>query len=121
MHMVAVRPRSRLSLSIQNELISISAQVLQQVLRQNYRVLIATQRSFFFTCFAIISTTRLLVMSCHMNGEVELYESYFGGRRKGRRGRGAGGKIPVLGLLKRYGYAQPCLSRMQPQQRFCPL
>tara|TARA_E500000331_G_scaffold44507_1_gene37206 strand:- start:717 stop:899 length:183 start_codon:yes stop_codon:yes gene_type:complete len=33
-------------------------------------------------------------------GEVEVDESYFGGRRKGRRGRGAGGKIPVFGLLK---------------------
>ena len=30
-------------------------------------------------------------------------ESYFGGRRKGKRGRGAGGKIPVFGLLKRGG------------------
>ena len=36
-------------------------------------------------------------------GEVEADESYFGGRRKGKRGRGAGGKIPVFGLLKRSG------------------
>ena len=36
-------------------------------------------------------------------GEIEVDESYFGGRRKGRRGRGAGGKIPVFGLLKRGG------------------
>ena len=36
-------------------------------------------------------------------GEVEVDESYFGGRRKGKRGRGAGGKIPVFGLLKRGG------------------
>ena len=36
-------------------------------------------------------------------GEVEVDESYFGGRRKGRRGRGAGGKIRVFGLLKRGG------------------
>ena len=34
-------------------------------------------------------------------GEVEVDESYFGRRRKGRRGRGAGGKIPVFCLLKR--------------------
>ncbi|WP_339864946.1 IS1595 family transposase [Paremcibacter congregatus] len=37
------------------------------------------------------------------NGEIEVDESYFGGRRKGRRGRGAVGKIPVFGLLKRGG------------------
>jgi len=36
-------------------------------------------------------------------GEIEVDESYFGGRRKVKRGRGAGGKIPVFGLLKRGG------------------
>lgn len=29
--------------------------------------------------------------------------SYFGGIRKGKRGRGAGGKTAVFGLLKRNG------------------
>jgi len=38
-----------------------------------------------------------------MGGEVEVDESYFGGRRKGKRGRGAAGKVPVFGLLKRGG------------------
>lgn len=36
-------------------------------------------------------------------GEVEVDESYFGGSRKGKRGRGAAGKVPVFGLLKRNG------------------
>ena len=37
-------------------------------------------------------------------GEVEIDESYFGARRvRGKRGRGAGGKTPVIGLLKRGG------------------
>ncbi len=42
------------------------------------------------------------------SGEIELDESYFGGVRKGKRGRGASGKVPVFGLLKRGGkvYAQ---------------
>ena len=38
-----------------------------------------------------------------LNGEIEVDESYFGGVRKGKRGRGAGGKTPVFGLLKRGG------------------
>jgi len=38
-----------------------------------------------------------------LDGETEVDESYFGGRRKGKRGRGAAGKIPVFGLLKRNG------------------
>lgn len=36
-------------------------------------------------------------------GEVEIDESYFGGRRKGKRGRGAAGKVVVFGILKRGG------------------
>jgi len=36
------------------------------------------------------------------NGEIELDESYFGARRvRGKRGRGALGKTPVFGMLKR--------------------
>ena len=41
--------------------------------------------------------------SYELSGEVEADESYFGGVRKGKRGRGAAGKIPVFGLLKRGG------------------
>ncbi|HGO7048719.1 TPA: IS1595 family transposase, partial [Neisseria meningitidis] len=37
-------------------------------------------------------------------GSVELDESYFGGQRKGRRGRGAAGKVVVFGILKRNGW-----------------
>ena len=36
-------------------------------------------------------------------GEVEVDESYFGGVRKGKRGRGAAGKVVVFGLLQRAG------------------
>jgi transposase len=38
-----------------------------------------------------------------LSGEIELDESYFGGRRKGNRGRGAAGKVPVFGILERNG------------------
>ncbi|OOS07533.1 DDE transposase [[Haemophilus] felis] len=37
------------------------------------------------------------------DGQVELDESYFGGHRKGKRGRGAAGKVAVFGVLKRQG------------------
>jgi transposase len=36
-----------------------------------------------------------------MDGEVEADETYVGGKRKGRRGRGAAGKTPVAGKLSR--------------------
>ena len=38
-----------------------------------------------------------------MDGEIEIDECYFGGRRKGQRGRGAAGKVPVFGILERKG------------------
>jgi transposase len=38
-----------------------------------------------------------------LSGEIELDESYFGGKRKGLRGRGAAGKSIVFGLLERDG------------------
>ncbi len=38
-----------------------------------------------------------------LSGEIEIDESYFGGHRKGNRGRGAAGKSVVLGLLERDG------------------
>ena len=44
-----------------------------------------------------------LLPSYELNGEVEADESYFGGIRKGKRGRGAAGKVAVFGLLKRGG------------------
>jgi len=36
-------------------------------------------------------------------GQIELDESYFGGVRKGKRGRGAAGNVAVFGILKRGG------------------
>lgn len=38
-----------------------------------------------------------------LEGEIELDETYFGGKRKGRRGRGATNKVPVFGILERNG------------------
>jgi transposase len=38
-----------------------------------------------------------------LNGELEIDESYFGGKRKGKRGRGAHNKAIVFGILERKG------------------
>ncbi len=44
-----------------------------------------------------------IAQDAQLDGEVEIDESYFGGRRKGKKGRGAAGKVIVFGLLKRGG------------------
>jgi transposase len=38
-----------------------------------------------------------------MSGEVEIDETYIGGRKHGKRGRGAEGKTPVVGIAQRNG------------------
>ena len=64
------------------------------------------------TVYNAVKTIRLAIIS-HADdaeellaGEIELDESYFGGRRKGNRGRGASGKVPVFGILERNGKVQ---------------
>ena len=59
-----------------------------------------TAARFFLRLRQLIASK---VPSYQLDGEVEANESYFGGHRKGRRGRGAAGKVPVFGLLKRRG------------------
>ena len=60
----------------------------------------ATAALFYHKIRVVINTRIKAEMFA---GEVEVDESYFGGTRKGKRGRGAGGKVPVFGILKRAG------------------
>jgi len=61
------------------------------------------------TVYRAITVLRRAIIALAQDGpvilqrEVELDESYFGGKRKGKRGRGAAGKIPVFGILERDG------------------
>jgi transposase len=62
-----------------------------------------TAAFFFLRLREIIALELEVENEAMFGGEIEVDESYFGGKRKGKRGRGAGGKIPVFGLLKRGG------------------
>jgi transposase len=61
------------------------------------------------TTYKAVTTLRLAIVAhaqdgaTLLQGEIEMDEAYFGGRRKGRRGRGAAGKVPVFGILEREG------------------
>ena len=60
--------------------------------------------SYYFQRLREIIATQVEQESYEVfEGEIEVDESYFGGTRKGLRGRGAAGKVPVFGLLKRGG------------------
>ncbi len=57
----------------------------------------------FYHRLRLVIAERLAEEASELAGEVEVDESYFGGVRKGKRGRGVAGKVPVFGLLKRGG------------------
>ena len=55
-------------------------------------------------------------------GEIELDESYFGARRvRGKRGRGAQGKTPVFGMLKRNGNVYTQIVKNCSMQELMPI
>lgn len=59
-------------------------------------------------------------LSKDFKGEVEIDESYFGGRNKGRRGRGTA-KIPVFGILKRNGRVYTQIIRNATRKELRPI
>jgi transposase len=67
-----------------------------------------TAALFFTKLRAVIAAHQERTMTRAFDGPVEIDESYFGGHRNGKRGRGAAGKVAVFGILKRRGkvYAQ---------------
>ena len=94
--------RSRLSQYKQNKLIElfvagITAGTAAQLVGANKNT-----AAYYFhrLCLLIFHSSPHLEM---FDGEAEADESYFGGHCKGRRGRGAAGKVAVFGLLKRNG------------------
>ncbi|QQS58943.1 IS1595 family transposase [Candidatus Peregrinibacteria bacterium] len=56
------------------------------------------------------------------SGEFELDESYFGAKRvRGKRGRGAAGKTPVFGILKRDGKVSVTIVKKCSREELLPI
>ena len=60
----------------------------------------ANTTALLYRKIRLIMTAKLESAASEMAGEIELDESYYDGVRKGKRGRGAAGKVPVFGILK---------------------
>ena len=76
--------------------------------RPAYQVAIEYGVSYQTVASIFRSVRELLFHQCELegtrlSGDIEIDEAYFGGRRKGMRGRAAAGKSVVLGLLERDG------------------
>jgi transposase len=101
--MVKTRRKSRLPRSIQEELIK---QFVAGATARAAADLVGVNRhtaTLYFSKLREIIALQVEAETPFFSGEIELDESYFGGQRKGKRGRGAAGKTIVFGLLKRGG------------------
>jgi transposase len=107
--MVKTMRRSRLSASIQIELIKhfvagSTARMAGDLVGVNRHT-----ATLYFHKLRDLIARQMDAESPFLCGEIEVDESYFGGVRKGKRGRGAAGKVPVFGLLKRGGKVYTCI------------
>ena len=97
--------KSRLSRSIQDKLVEhfvacSTARCAASLVGVNFKT-----ACYYFQRLREIIAAQLEAQAHEVfDGEIEVDESYFGGVRKGKRGRGAAGKVPVFGLLKRGGH-----------------
>ena len=94
--------KSRLSQPVQNKLIELfvagaTARTAAELARVNKNT-----AAYYFHRLRLLIFNRCEHLEM-FDGEVEADESYFGSCRKGKRGRGAAGKVVVFGLLKRNG------------------
>jgi transposase len=97
------RRRSRLCLATRRALL---LQFVAGVQARTAADLVGVNRNtaiLFFLKLREVIAAKLDEDSPFLAGQIEVDESYFGGHRRGRHGRGAAGKVPVFGLLKRGG------------------
>src|SRR6266852_3175933 len=64
--------------------------------------------ALFYRQIPLVIAEKLEAEAVPLAGEMAGDESYFGGVRKGPRGRGAAGKVPVFGVLQRGGKVYRC-------------
>ena len=101
--MDTVRQRSRLPVSIQRALV---VQVVAGIPARMAADMVGINRNtatLFTHKLRELIVENLAREAPFLDGEIEVDESDFGGARKGKRGRGAAGKVPVFGLLKHGG------------------
>ncbi len=101
--MVTCRRRSRLTNAVQRALI---VQFVAGTPARTAAELVGVNRhtaTLYYHKLRELIAWHLAQETPFFEGQVEVDESYFGGVRKGKRGRGAAGKSVVFGLLKRAG------------------
>jgi transposase len=96
--------RCRLSIKTQLELLKYFVLEVTARSAANMLTIQVNSAALFYRKVRTIITEHLNEESKELfNGQIEIDESYFGGTRKGKRGRGAADKVIVFGMLKRHG------------------
>ena len=76
-----------------------------------------TAALFFLRLREVIAFELETESEAMFGGEIEVDESCFGGRRKGKRGHGSMGKVPVFILLNRGGKVYAKIAPARPSPR----
>ena len=84
---------------IEHFVVGVTARTSAKICRVNFKTAVAWYNKFRKLIAEALEKEHKI-----FEGEIELDESYFGGKRKGKRGRGANGKVAVFGIYKRNGY-----------------
>lgn len=119
--MVTKRRRRRLSASIQADQIK---QFVAGPTARSTADLVGVNRHtapLYFHKLRELIAVKLAEQTPWLSGEIEVDESYFGGTRKGTRERGAAGKVPVFGLLKRGGKVHAAIIPHAKQNTLLPI
>ena len=119
--MVERRRKSRLPERVQEDLIR---QFVAGATARTAADLVGVNRhtaTLYFHKLRELIASKLAEKELWLSGEVEVDESYFGGSRKGKRGRGAAGKVPVFGLLKRGGKVHVVIIPNTKQNTLIPI
>ena len=99
---MVIKRKSRLSLHKQDRLVEhFLAGTTARCVASLVGVNIKTNAYYFHKLQEIITYNIEQEAKTLFSGELEVDESCFGGKRKGKRDRGAARKVHVLGLLKR--------------------
>ena len=108
-----LRPRQQGKL-IEHFVAGATARAASEVVEVNVK----TATTFYMRLRQLIASKQ---PSFELSGEVEADDSYFGGKRKGKRGRGAAGKVAVFGLLKRGGKVYAAIIPNAKTQTLLPI
>ena len=95
----------------------VSAYEIRRMLGVTYKCALRMARQIRSMCFSKKEKSN----KSKLKGTVEVDETYIGGKRRGKRGRGAEGKTPVIGIVERGGEIKATVTENTKAKTILPL